>query len=72
MYKKLLNMKTKILKLVTDHSSWWKKKKYRKESSEKLDACRKLGWKLKKKQKVFSKYDDIETRSFCEYYLFKK
>ena len=64
-------MKTKILKLVTDHSSWWKKKKYRKESSEKLDACRKLGWKLKKKQKVFPKYDDIETRSFCKYYLFK-
>ena len=64
-------MKTKVLRLVTDHSSWWKKKKYRRESSEKLDAFRKLGWKLKKKQKVFPKSDDIETRSFCKYYLFK-
>ena len=64
-------MKNKILRLVTHHSSWWKKKKYRKESSEKLNSYRKLGWKLKKKQKVFNKSDFIETRIFHKYFLFK-
>ena len=65
-------MKTRILRLVTDHSSWWKKKKYRKESFKELNGLRKLGWRLKKKKKVFLKPDDIETRGFHKYYLFKK
>ncbi|MBH43340.1 MAG: hypothetical protein CMP25_00930 [Rickettsiales bacterium] len=65
-------MKVKILRLVTDHSSWWKKKKYRSESSKELNFFRKLGWKLKKKEKVFYTSEVIETRSFHEYYLFKK
>ena len=46
-------MKTRILRLVTDHSSWWKKKKYRKESFKELNGLRKLGWILKKKKKFF-------------------
>ncbi len=65
-------MKTRILRLVTDHSSWWKKKKYRKESFKELNGLRKLGWRLKKKKKVYPKLDDIETRRFHKYYLFKK
>ena len=65
-------MKTRILRLVTGHSSWWKKKKYRKESFKELNGLRKLGWRLKKKKKVFLKLDDIETRRFHKYYLFKK
>ena len=64
-------MKIKILRLVTNHSSWWKKKKYRKESSQELRYLRNLGWKLRKKQKIFCKNDLIETRSFHKYYLFK-
>ena len=46
-------MKTRILRLVTDHSSWWKKKKYRKESFKELNGLRKLGWRLKKNKKFF-------------------
>ena len=65
-------MKTRILRLVTGHSSWWKKKKYRTESFKELNGLRKLGWRLKKKKKVFLKLDDIETRRFHMYYLFKK
>ena len=65
-------MKTRILRLVTGHSSWWKKKKYRTESFKELNGLRKLGWRLKKKKKVFFKLDDIETRRFHKYYLFKK
>ena len=65
-------MKTRILRLVTGHSSWWKKKKYRTESFKELNGLRKLGWRLKKKKKVFLKLDDIETRRFHVYYLFKK
>ena len=64
-------MKIKILRLITDHSSWWKKKKYRRESSKELNFFRKQGWKLKKKEKVFYTTDVIETRRFHEYYLFK-
>ncbi len=64
-------MKKKILRLVTDHSSWWKKKKYRRESCQELMYLKRLGWKLKKKQKIVLKSDVIETRSFHKYYLFK-
>ena len=46
-------MKTRILRLVTGHSSWWKKKKYRTESFKELNGLRKLGWRLKKKKKFF-------------------
>ena len=54
----------KKLKLVTHHSSWWKKKKYRKESFEILRAYKIRGWKLKKVIKLRDNNKTIDTRVF--------
>ena len=57
-------MVLKKLKLVTHHSSWWKKKKYRKESFEILRTYKIRGWKLKKVIKLRNKNKTIDTRVF--------
>ena len=57
-------MKKKELNLVTDNTSWWKKKKYRKESSEILKAYKSKGWKLKKVIKFKENKKTIDTRVF--------
>ena len=62
----------KQLILVTGHSSWWKEKKYRKQSSLKLKKVRDAGWLLLKKIKIVNDLNSIETRSFHKYYFFKK
>ena len=38
----------KKIKLVTHHTSWWKRKKYRKEAYETLRNYQSKGWKVKK------------------------
>ena len=49
------DQKTKELVLTTGHSSWWKNKKYRRESSEILNKYRKQGWRLIKKKDLKKK-----------------
>ena len=65
-------MQKKNLILVTDHSSWWKKKKYRKNSSVQLKKVRSAGWCLLKKIRINKETNSIETRSFHKYLLIKR
>ena len=45
----------KKIKLVTHHTSWWKRKKYRKEAYETLRNYKSKGWKVKKVVKLKKK-----------------
>jgi len=60
----------KEIELVTKNSSWWKQKKYRKESAFILNNYRKLGWRLTKKIELKNK-PNVDTRSFTLYSLKK-
>ena len=60
----------KEIELVTKNSSWWKQKKYRKESASILNKYRKLGWRLTKKIELKNK-PNVDTRSFTLYSLKK-
>ena len=60
----------KEIELVTKNSSWWKQKKYRKESAFILNKYRKLGWRLTKKIELKNK-PNVDTRSFTLYSLRK-
>ena len=60
----------KEIELVTKNSSWWKQKKYRKESAYILNKYRKLGWRLTKKIELKNK-PNVDTRSFTLYSLKK-
>ncbi len=64
-------MKKKELNLVTDNTSWWKKKKFRSCSASKLLRHRKLGWKLIDKTLISRKENSVETRTFTKYILKK-
>ena len=67
----MLNMYIyKEIELVTKNSSWWKQKKYRKESASTLKKYRKLGWRLTKKIELKNK-PNVDTRSFTLYLLKK-
>ena len=61
----------KEIELVTKNSSWWKQKKYRKESAFILNNYRKLGWRLTKKIELNNKPNNVDTRSFTLYSLRK-
>lgn len=65
-------MKKKVLYLVTDNSSWWKRKKFRKSSAFDLLKHRRSGWKLTNKILLFKKKNSIETKIFTKYILKKK
>lgn len=65
-------MKKKELYLVTDNTSWWKRKKFRKNSAFDLLKHRKLGWKLINKTILSKKKNSIETKIFTKYILQKK
>ena len=60
----------KEIELVTKNSSWWKQKKYRKESAFILNKYRQLGWRLTKKIELKNK-PNVDTRSFTLYSLKK-
>lgn len=65
------NMYTyKELQLITRNSSWWKQKKYRKESALILKTYRKNGWKLTKKKELVNNQNK-DTRTFSVYFLKK-
>lgn len=60
----------KELQLITRNSSWWKQKKYRKESALILNTYRKNGWKLTKKRELANNQNK-DTRTFSVYFLKK-
>ena len=64
-------MQKKETVLVTGHSSWWKEKKYRKETAMKLKLLRNKNWRLLKKTKVDSRKNTVDTRIFYKYIFIK-
>ncbi len=62
-------MKKKELYLITNNTSWWKRKKFRKCTANELLIHRKLGWKLIRKTVIPNKTCSTETRTFTKYIL---
>ncbi len=62
-------MKVKKISLVIDHTSWWKRKKYRKESCQTLKDYKLKGWKLKKITEVKRTSETIDSRTFRTYFF---
>ena len=61
----------KKLTLVVSHSSWWKNKKYRKETFNILKKYKKDGYKLIKTKRIKHNPLTIDSRVFKEYLLSK-
>ncbi len=59
------------LVLVVSHSSWWKRKKYRKETFCILKKFKEEGYKLTKIKNLEQNQLTIDSRVFREYYLSK-
>ena len=62
----------KKIKLITHHTSWWKRKKYRKEAYETLRNYKSKGWKVKKVVKLKKNKNSIDTRTFKIYLISKQ
>jgi hypothetical protein len=60
---------TTCLRHVTGNSSWWKAKKYRRETAEALLACRARGWRLIAIRRLTQ--SGVDTRIFSEYTLLR-
>ena len=62
----------KKLVLITHNSSWWKQKKFRRESAINLAYHRRIGWRFIKKEFIKNNEGSPDTRTFCVFYLKKK
>jgi len=63
--------RSKKLTLVFSHSSWWKRKKYRKETFCILKKYKEKGYKLIKIKNHDHNPLTIDSRVFKEYFLLK-
>ena len=63
--------KNKKLILVVSHSSWWKRRKYRKETFNILKKYKDDGYKLIKTKNLKFNSLTIDSRVFKEYFLSK-
>ena len=61
----------KKIELVVGNTSWWKRKKIRKESATVLLKNRKLGWKLKKSLVLKNSSSSISTKTIKTNILYK-
>ena len=60
----------KVLTLVTGNSSWWKARKYRRETAARLWALRAEGWRLCRIERMARR--GVDTRLFTRYTLWRK
>jgi hypothetical protein len=67
---KYKNIRKKLI-LVVSHSSWWKKKKYRKETLNILKKYKEKGYKLIKTKRFEHNPLTIDSRVFKQYFLSK-
>ena len=67
---KYKNVRKKLI-LVVSHSSWWKKKKYRKETFNILKKYKDEGYKLIKTKRFEHNPLTIDSRVFKQYSLSK-
>ena len=65
-------MKKKKIIFKTSNSSWWKNKKIRKSTAQKLLFLRKSGWKFKKKELSLKNQEIINTNTFYTYFFYKE
>ncbi len=63
-------IETTNLRRVTGNSSWWKAKKYRRETAEALFAYRAQGWRLITIRRLATA--GVDTRMFSEYTLVRE
>jgi len=63
-------MKKEVI-LVVGSSSWWKSRKFRKETCTQLRVLRSQKWRVKKMCKVCNKPYSIDTKVYKKYYLYK-
>lgn len=63
--------KIKKLTLVVSHSSWWKRKKYRKETFFILKKYKEDGYKLIKTKNIEHNSFTVDSRVFKQYFLLK-
>ncbi len=61
----------KSIVLITGCSSWWKSKKYRKESCLKLIRLKKQKWRLYKIEEIKPNLYSIDTKLYKKYHLIK-
>ena len=61
----------KSIVLITGSSSWWKSKKYRKESFLTLMRLKKQKWRLCKIEKIKPNPYSIDTKLYKKYHLVK-
>tara|TARA_B100000029_G_C17433939_1_gene908942 strand:+ start:887 stop:1078 length:192 start_codon:yes stop_codon:yes gene_type:complete len=61
----------KNITLIVDHSSWWKAKKFRKESAIYLKKQKKNGWRLQGSKIIKKKIETIDTKTYKEFSLYK-
>ena len=63
-------MKKEVI-FVVGSSSWWKSRKFRKETCVKLKVLRSQKWRFRKIHKVSNKTYSIYTKVYKKYYLYK-
>ena len=61
----------KSVVLITGSSSWWKSKKYRKESYFTLMRLKKQKWRLFKIEEIDQQPYSIDTKLYRKYHLIK-
>ena len=61
----------KTIVLITGSSSWWKSKKYRKESFLTLRRLKKQNWRLYKIEEIKPTPYSIDTKLYKKYHLVK-
>ena len=61
----------KTIVLITGSSSWWKSKKYRKESFLTLRRLKKQNWRLCKIEEIKPNPNSVDTKLYKKYHLVK-
>ena len=61
----------KSIVLIIGSSSWWKSKKYRRESFLTLMRLKKQKWRLNKIEEIKPHSYSIDTKLYRKYYLFR-
>lgn len=60
-------MQEKVISLVTGNSSWWKQRKYRRETASALKHLRQQGWRWVSMERLPA--GGVDTRRFTVYRL---
>lgn len=59
-----------VVTLVSANASWWKSRKYRKETAKRLRGLKRDGWRLAAFERLTAR--GIDTRQFTAYHLTRR